>query len=91
MAITALALHRVADYDAWRRVYDSVDEQRRQAGVTAAEVLRPTNGDNLVAITHDFGTINEARAFFSSEELKGAMAEAGVDLSSFQLHLLQRD
>jgi hypothetical protein len=91
MAITALALHRVADYAAWRRVYDSVEEQRRQGGVTGTEVLRPTNGDSVVAVTHDFETEGEARAFFANEELKSAMAQAGVDLSSFQLHLLERD
>jgi heme-degrading monooxygenase HmoA len=91
MAVTSLVLHRVADYDAWRQIYDSVEEQRRQGGVTAAEVLRPTNGDNLVAVTHDFATVEAARAFFASEELKSAMGQAGVDLSSFELHLLERD
>jgi heme-degrading monooxygenase HmoA len=91
MATTALVLHRVADYDAWRTVYDSVDEIRRQAGVTAADVLKPTAGDNLVAVTHEFETPEAARAFFENEELKGAMDRAGVDPASFELYLLERD
>lgn len=91
MATTALILHRVSDYDAWRRAYDSAGALRDQGGVIAAEVLRPTDGDNLVAVTHDFETPEAARTFFSNEELKGVMQRAGVDLASFELHLLQRD
>jgi len=91
MAATALILHRVTDYDAWRRAYDSAGDLRDQGGVIAADVLRPSDGDNLVAVTHDFETPEAARTFFSNEELKGVMQRAGVDLASFELHLLQRD
>ena len=91
MSTTALVTHRVNDYDTWRKAYDSVEGVRQQGGVTAAEVLRPLNGDNLVAITHDFDSPEAAQAFFANEDLKGAMAGGGVDLDSFQLHLLQRD
>lgn len=91
MAATALILHRVSDYDAWRLAYDSVGDLRDQGGVIGAEVLRPTYGDNLVAVTHDFQTADAARAFFSNEELKGVMQRAGVDLASFELHVLERD
>lgn len=91
MATTALILHRVDDYDAWRTMYDSVDELRDQGGVIDAQVLKPTNSDNVVALTHDFQSPEAARAFFSNEELKGAMQRGGVDLDSFELHLLERD
>lgn len=91
MATTALILHRVSDYGAWRTAYDSAGDLREQGGVLAAQVLRPTDGDNLVAVTHDFDTAEAARTFFSNEELKGVMERAGVDLASFELHLLQRD
>jgi heme-degrading monooxygenase HmoA len=91
MATTALVLHRVDDYDAWRTAYDSADGAREQGGVIAAEVLRPTSEDNVVALTHEFETPEAARAFFSNDELKGVMRQAGVDLDSFQMHLLQRD
>ncbi len=91
MSATALVLHRVSDYDTWRKAYDSADGVRQQAGVSDAQVLRSTNGDNLVAITHDFDSPEAAEAFFSNEELKGAMERGGVDIDSFQLHILQRD
>ena len=37
---TAIVLHRVADYEAWRPVYDALDDTRKAAGVTQQEVLR---------------------------------------------------
>ena len=49
------------------------------------------NGDNLVAVTHDFETPEAASAFLSDEELKGVMQRAGVDAGSIQVHLLERD
>jgi heme-degrading monooxygenase HmoA len=91
MATTALILHRVSDYGVWRAAYDSAGDLRDQGGVIATEVLRPTDGDNLVAVTHDFETPEAARTFFSNEELKHVMRRAGVDLASFELHLLERD
>lgn len=91
MATTALILHRVTDYDAWRRAYDSAGDLRDKGGVIAAEVLGPSDGDDLVAVTHDFETPEAARAFFANDELQGVMQRAGVDLASFELHLLQRD
>jgi len=91
MATTALVLHRVADYDAWRPVYDSVENVRREGGVTAATVLRSPERDGLVAVTHDFESADQAHAFFENDELKGAMERGGVDLSSFQVHFLERD
>ncbi|HEX6229723.1 MAG TPA: antibiotic biosynthesis monooxygenase [Solirubrobacterales bacterium] len=91
MATTALILHRVDDYDAWRTTYDSVNELRERGGVIDAQVLRPSNGDNVVAVTHDFESPEAARAFLANEELKGAMQRGGVDLDSFEVHLLERD
>lgn len=91
MATTALILHRVDDYGAWRRSYDSANDMREQGGVIDAQVLRPSNGDNVVAVTHDFESTEAARAFLANEELKGAMQRGGVDLDSFEVHLLERD
>lgn len=90
MSTTALVLHRVEDYDAWHSTYTSLKDLRNRHGVISDEVLRPLNGENLVALTHEFDSPEAARAYFSSEELQGAMAQAGVDPGSVELHLLQR-
>jgi hypothetical protein len=38
---TVFMLHQVADYDAWRRVYDSFADAQRQGGVTSQAVYPP--------------------------------------------------
>jgi quinol monooxygenase YgiN len=86
---TAIALHRVADYDTWRPIYDNLDDARNGAGVTDQEVLRSQDDPNLVIVRHDFTDRASADAFFASPELKQGMAAAGVDLSTFQLHLTE--
>jgi quinol monooxygenase YgiN len=84
---TAIAIHRVADYDTWRPVYDSLDDARNAAGVVYHEVLRSQDDANLVIVRHDFTERAAADAFFASPELEQGMVEAGVDVSTLQIHL----
>jgi quinol monooxygenase YgiN len=84
---TAIALHRVADYDKWRSVYDSLDEARNAAGVTHQQVLRSQDDPNLVIVRHDFADRAAADSFFGSPELRQGMTEAGVDTATLQIHL----
>ncbi len=84
---TAIVLHRVADYDTWRPVYESLDDARNAAGVTHQEVLRSQDDANLVIVRHDFTDRAAADSFFASPELKQGMMDAGVDASTVQIHL----
>ena len=68
----------VADYDAWRKVYDEFDEERRPLGVTADAVFQSVDDPNDVTVWHDFAGTDEARAFVASEALRNAMQQAGV-------------
>jgi hypothetical protein len=70
--------HEVKDYAAWRKEYDAFDGHRIGAGVTAATVCRDVANTNLVTVTHDFATLDQARALVGSEQLKTAMMKAGV-------------
>jgi hypothetical protein len=88
---TAIVLHRVADYDSWRPVYDSLDEARNAAGVTHQEVLRSQDDANLVIVRHDFADRPAAESFFASAELKQGLTEAGVDPSTLQIHFADPD
>jgi len=69
--------HQVADYDAWRKVYNDFDPTRRSMGVIGDAVYRSADDPNNVTAWHDFGSIDEARAFAGSTELKEAMGAAG--------------
>ncbi len=84
---TAIVLHRVADYEAWRPVYDALDDTRDAAGVTHQEVLRSQDDADFVIVRHDFASRAAADAFFGGADLKQAMTEAGVDVSTLQIHI----
>jgi hypothetical protein len=70
--------HNVADYDAWRKVYDDFDAERRPLGVVDDAVYQSIDDPNDVTVWHDFDTAEAARAFASSEQLGNAMQRAGV-------------
>jgi hypothetical protein len=82
---TSFVLHRVADYDAWRRVYDSVADVQEQGGVANQAVFRSEGDPNNVLVMHAFGNSQEAHSFFESPELRQAMQDAGVDTTSMRL------
>jgi hypothetical protein len=70
--------HNVADYGAWRKVYDEFDPERRPMGVTGDAVFQSIDDPNDVTVWHDFDTVEAAQAFASSDKLKNAMQQAGV-------------
>lgn len=88
MAITFVR-HHVADYDAWRRVYDSVAGLQREGGVTDKAVYRGAEDPNDVLVMHRFGTAEQAKAFFENADLRAAMQEAGVNMGTFRLELYE--
>jgi quinol monooxygenase YgiN len=78
MAATMFVKHKVSDYGTWKPSYDGLGSVRKQKGVTAASVHRDAKDPNTVIVTHQFKDLAAATAFAGSEELKSAMAKAGV-------------
>jgi quinol monooxygenase YgiN len=76
--VTLFVRHKVGDYGKWKRTYDDFASVRKEKGVTGASVHRDANDPSMVVITHQFKDLDAARAFADSEELKSAMANAGV-------------
>ena len=70
--------HRVADYNAWRQVYDAFGPVQRELGVTAHGVCQDVADDAVVTITHDFASLDAAKALMADVRLREAMAKAGV-------------
>jgi len=70
--------HTVADPGAWRKGYDEFDATRRSMGVTDDAVYQSIDSPNDITVTHDFESDSAAKAFMTSDELKSAMANAGV-------------
>jgi quinol monooxygenase YgiN len=78
MATTMFVKHKVSDYGNWKRAYDEFVSVRKEKGVTGASVHRDANAPNIIIVTHQFKDTNAATAFANSEDLKSAMADAGV-------------
>ena len=78
MAATMFVKHKVSDYKTWKPIYDGLGSVRNQKGVTAASVHRDANDPNMIIIMHQFKDMNAATGFANSEELKSAMAKAGL-------------
>lgn len=75
---TLFVRHTVADYAAWRRIFDDFAPTQDALGVTDTAVYRAADNANDITVTHDFATLEAARAFAGSPELKTAMQDAGV-------------
>ncbi len=75
---TMFVRHMVANYDAWRKVYDEFRSVQKAGGVKAQAVYHAVDNRNDVTVTHDFADLKTAHAFAESAELKKAMQGAGV-------------
>lgn len=75
---TVLIRHRVENYERWKKAYDDFAEVRRSGGEQSYAVYGEMGDDNNVYAMVDYATVEEAHAFFGSEQLKSAMGEAGV-------------
>jgi len=82
---TVLVRHRVANYDAWKTVYDGFAPIQAEHGVRAHQVLRSHDSPNDLVITHRFDDLETAKAFFAMPELKQAMTKAGVEDDSIKV------
>jgi quinol monooxygenase YgiN len=75
---TMFVRHTVSDYGNWKRAYDEFASVRKENGVTVASVHRDASDPNTIIVTHQFKDVDAAKAFAASEDLKSAMAKAGV-------------
>jgi quinol monooxygenase YgiN len=79
MSATLVVEHKVSDYAAWRKVYDSLEPLRAQHGCTGQRVMqRPDDGNDLFVI-HDFPSAEQAANFAHDPALGAGMAQAGVE------------
>lgn len=73
-----MVTHRVANFAAWKRIYDSVEDLRREHGVIGAAVNQSLDDPNEVIVYHQAESREALEAFSSSTGLKAAMQAAGV-------------
>lgn len=68
--------HPVADYDAWKAVYDEASPGT--FGAKFARVNRSVDDPNMVAVVAGFESLEAARSMLDNPDLKAAMDRAGV-------------
>lgn len=78
-----LITHEVADYAAWKLVFDRAAGIRREAGERSYQVLRYEHDANRIVHFSAWTSIADARAFFESPELVRIRQEAGVKAPEF--------
>lgn len=70
--------HKVENFDKWKAVFDSAASTKRTYGWKQSNVLAVDGDKNNVMVMEEYGSIEKAKAFAGSSELKAAMAKAGV-------------
>lgn len=78
-----LIIHEVADYPAWKRVFDNAAGIRKAAGERSYQVLKYEHDPNRIVHFSVWTSIADARAFFESPKLVQIRKEAGVKAPEF--------
>lgn len=78
-----LIIHEVADYPAWKKVFDGAASIRKEAGERSYQVLRYQSDPNRIVHFSVWTSIDDAKRFFESPRLIKIRAEAGVKAPEF--------
>ena len=78
-----LIIHEVADYPAWKAVFDGAAEMRRVAGEIEYRLLAFQEEARRIVHFSRWTSLNAARVFFESPELVEIRRVAGVRAPSF--------
>ena len=76
--INVLVHHEVADYPAWKAVFDAALDYRHQHGERSCRIFHMAGNVNDLLLLFEWDNLDRARAFMTSDELKARMAAAGV-------------
>ena len=78
-----LIIHEVADYQAWKQVFDHAANIRKAAGERSYQVLKYEHEPNKIVHFSEWTSIKDARIFFESPELVKIREQAGVKAPEF--------
>ena len=76
--ISVLVHHEVADYPAWKSVFDAALDWRQKNGEQSCRIFHSAGMVNNLVLLFEWESIESARKFMASDELKTRMAQAGV-------------
>jgi len=70
--------HKVKDFAAWKMMFDSALDMRKASGEISAQVLHDAGDPNSLTIINQWDSLENARKFASSPDLRAAMEKGGV-------------
>lgn len=76
--IKLIVRHQVKDFTQWFAAYERLAPMRGRYGVQSEEVYAAVGNPNDVTIMHTFNTLAEAKGIVESDEVRSALADAGV-------------
>lgn len=78
-----LIIHEVADYAAWKKIFDDAAGIRKAAGEIRYQLLCFDNDKNNVVHFSQWSSLDNARRFFESPEVQEIRRKAGVKAPEF--------
>jgi hypothetical protein len=78
MSASLIVRHRVANFEEWKKVFDSMFETRKQHGWLQTFVLRDAADPNMVTVVNRVKDLDGAKRYGSSDVLRNAMKNGGV-------------
>ena len=76
--VHVLVRHKVADFNRWKESFDSHLNTRMHAGELGCRMFQSVDDPRDVTLLLDWDSIEHARRFMGSEELRSRMQQAGV-------------
>jgi hypothetical protein len=76
--VHVIVRHKVADYGRWKEAFDGHLSVRKEAGEVGYRVLQSVDDPREVTILLDWDSLDRARKFAGSDDLKQKMQQSGV-------------
>ncbi len=76
--IHVLIHHKVADYGRWKAAFDGHLNTRKSRGELGFRLFQSVEDPRDVTVLSDWDSVEHARRFMESNELRDAMQNAGV-------------
>jgi heme-degrading monooxygenase HmoA len=73
-----LVNHKVADFNRWKETFDGHLTTRKSAGEIECRLFQSVEDPRDVTLLLDWDSVEHARRFMNSDELRSAMQQAGV-------------
>lgn len=74
---TVFIRHKMKDFTTWKKVYDAYD--KKSEGCSRATIHRDSADPKTLIVTETFPDVASAQAHITSDKLKNAMNQAGVE------------